>query len=227
VAIITGMRMLRTGKYESAIIGGADVISEFILSGFQSFQALSPGICKPFDKDRDGLNLGEGAGTIILSSNPKYAGNIKVLGGSISNDANHISGPSRTGEELSFAIDRALKDAKLIAEDIGFISAHGTATPYNDEMEANAISLSGLGTVPLNSLKANYGHTLGAAGLIESIMSVRSLKENLILPTMGFEERGVTKPVNVAHQVSAISKKNFLKTASGFGGCNAAIVFGK
>jgi 3-oxoacyl-[acyl-carrier-protein] synthase-1 len=227
VAIITGMRMLRTGKYESAIIGGADVISEFILSGFQSFQALSPGICKPFDKGRDGLNLGEGAGTIILSSNPKYAGNIKVLGGGISNDANHISGPSRTGEELSSAIDRALKDAKLTANDIGFISAHGTATPYNDEMEANAISLSGLGSVPLNSLKANYGHTLGAAGLIESIMSVRSLKENLILPTMGFGELGVTKPVNVARSVSALSKKNFLKTASGFGGCNAAIVFGK
>ncbi|MBS1531226.1 MAG: beta-ketoacyl synthase [Bacteroidetes bacterium] len=227
VAIITGMRLLRTGQYENAVIAGADVISEFILSGFESFQALSPGVCKPFDKDRDGLNLGEGAGTIILSSNPKYAGNIKALGGGISNDANHISGPSRTGKELSLAIDQAMKDADLSIGDISFISAHGTATSYNDEMEANAIALSGLESVPLNSLKANYGHTLGAAGLIESIVSVQSLKDHVVLPTMGFEERGVTRSVNVAKSIAASSKPNFLKTASGFGGCNAAIVFGK
>lgn len=227
MAMITGMRLLRTGQYENAIVAGADLISEFILSGFQSFQALSPSICKPFDKDRDGLNLGEGAGTIILSSDQKYAGNIKALGGGISNDANHISGPSRTGKELSFAINKALKCAEVSVDDIGFISAHGTATPYNDEMEANAISLSGLESIPLNSLKANYGHTLGAAGLIESIVSLQSLRENLILPTKGYDEHGVTKPVTVAQSVAACSKSNFLKTASGFGGCNAAIVFGK
>jgi len=227
MAMITGMRLLRTGQYENAVIAGADVISEFILSGFQSFQALSSGICKPFDKNRDGLNLGEGAGTIILSSDEKHSGNIKVLGGGISNDANHISGPSRTGKELSFAIDQALKDAHISANDIGFISAHGTATPYNDEMEAHAIALSGLESIPLNSLKANYGHTLGAAGLIESIVSIRALKESLILPTMGFKEHGVTQPVTVTQSVTTSSKPNFLKTASGFGGCNAAIVFGK
>jgi 3-oxoacyl-[acyl-carrier-protein] synthase I len=227
MAMITGMRLLRTGQYENAVIAGADVISEFILSGFQSFQALSPGICKPFDKDRNGLNLGEGAGTIILSSGKKYSGNIKVLGGGISNDANHISGPSRTGKELSFAIDQALRDAAVSADDIGFISAHGTATPYNDEMEANAISLSGLEAIPLNSLKANYGHTLGAAGLIESIVSIQALKQGMVLPTMGFVASGVTRPVNVAKSALKLTKDHFLKTASGFGGCNAAIVFGK
>lgn len=227
MAIITGMRLLRTGQYENAIIAGADVISEFILSGFQSFQALSPQVCKPFDKNRDGLNLGEGAGTIILSTDKKYAGNIKVLGGGISNDANHISGPSRTGEELSFAINQALKDAAVSADAIDFISAHGTATVYNDEMEANAIALSRLESIPLNSLKANYGHTLGAAGLIESIISIRSLQEDIVLPTFGFEENGVTKPVNVVTSVLNRTTRNFLKTASGFGGCNAAVVFGK
>ncbi|MBS1503469.1 MAG: beta-ketoacyl synthase, partial [Bacteroidetes bacterium] len=128
---------------------------------------------------------------------------------------------------LSFAIDQALKDAGISANDVGFISAHGTATPYNDEMEANAISLSGLGNVPLNSLKANYGHTLGAAGLIESIASLQSLKRSLVLPTMGFEERGVSRPVNVCATPLQVKAKNFLKTASGFGGCNAAVVFGK
>jgi 3-oxoacyl-[acyl-carrier-protein] synthase I len=227
IAIITGMRLLRTGQYENAVIAGADVISEFILSGFQSFQALSAGICKPFDKDRNGLNLGEGAGTIILSTNQKYAGNTRVLGGGVSNDANHISGPSRTGEELSYAINRATKDAAVAVNDIDFISAHGTATVYNDEMEANAIALSGLSSIPLNSLKANYGHTLGAAGLIESIVSVRSLQEDIVLPTLGFEENGVTKPLNVFKSVLNAKTQNFLKTASGFGGCNAAVVFGK
>jgi 3-oxoacyl-[acyl-carrier-protein] synthase-1 len=227
MAIITGMRLLRSGQFENAVIAGADVISEFILSGFQSFQALSPQVCKPFDKSRDGLNLGEGAGTIILSANKKYEHNIKVLGGSVSNDANHISGPSRTGEELSYAINQSLLDAGLSNEDIDFISAHGTATVYNDEMEANAIALSGLQSVPLNSLKGYYGHTLGAAGLIESIISIQSLKQGLVLPTIGLEEVGVTKPVNVIASPLHIKANNFLKTASGFGGCNAAVVFGK
>ena len=183
LAIITGMRLLRTGKYENAVIVGADVISKFIVSGFQSFQALSKEVCKPFDQSRDGLNLGEGAGTVILSTRKEYDQNIKVLGGSVSNDANHISGPSRTGEELAFAINNALKDAGKQAADIDFISAHGTATVFNDEMEANAITIAGLQHVPLNSLKGNYGHTLGAAGLIESIIAKQSLKQGVVLPT--------------------------------------------
>jgi 3-oxoacyl-[acyl-carrier-protein] synthase-1 len=227
LGIITGMRLLRSGQYENAVIAGADVISEFILSGFQSFQALSAQVCKPFDKSRNGLNLGEGAGTIILSTKKKYWHNIKVMGGSVSNDANHISGPSRTGKELGYAITKALQDAALTPGDIDFISAHGTATIYNDEMEANAIGLAGLQSVPLNSLKAYYGHTLGAAGLIESIISVQSLKEDLLISTKGFQEAGVTSPVNVIDVNLPLKAKNFLKTASGFGGCNAAVVFGK
>lgn len=227
VGIITAMRLLRTGQYENAVVAGADVISSFIFSGFESFQALSPQVCRPFDKSRDGLNLGEGAATIILSVNKRYEGNIKVLAGSVSNDANHISGPSRTGKELSFAIDRSLKEAGLSTDDIDFISAHGTATPYNDEMEAKAINLSQLQSTPLNSLKGYYGHTLGAAGLIESIISVQSLREGLILPTPGFGERGVTQAVNVVAELQPTQAESFLKTASGFGGCNAAVIFGK
>jgi len=227
LAIITGMRLLRLGQYENAVIAGADVISKFILSGFESFQALSPQICKPFDRLRDGLNLGEGAATIILSNNKKYQQNIQVKGGSVSNDANHISGPSRTGEELAFAIKKATLDANISAADIDFISAHGTATVYNDEMEANAFSLAGLQSVPLNSLKGYFGHTLGAAGLIESIVSIHSMKENLVLPTLGFTDMGVTNPLNICTELLPGSFNNCLKTASGFGGCNAAVVFGK
>jgi 3-oxoacyl-[acyl-carrier-protein] synthase-1 len=227
LAIITGMRLLRAGQYENAVIVGADVISRFIVSGFQSFQALSKEVCKPFDQSRDGLNLGEGAGTIILSTNKKYGDNIKVLGGSVSNDANHISGPSRTGEELAFAINSALKDAGKQVSDINFISAHGTATVFNDEMEANAITIAGLQNIPINSLKGNYGHTLGAAGLIESIISIQSLKEGLVLPTYGYQENGVTNAVNVCSSAIEIDADNFIKTASGFGGCNAAVIFGR
>lgn len=231
LAIITGMRLLRSGQYENAVIAGADVISKFILSGFESFQALSPQGCKPFDRSRDGLNLGEGAATIILSTNNKYnqsrTSRIKVKGGSVSNDANHISGPSRTGKELAYAIDTAMRDAGVSPGAIGFISAHGTATIFNDEMEANAFHLTGLQSVPLNSLKGYYGHTLGAAGLIESVISVRSLEEGLVLSTMGFEEQGETNRLTICASHQNLNGTDFLKTASGFGGCNAALVIGK
>lgn len=227
MAIITGMRLIQSGQYEHAVIAGADVISKFILSGFQSFQAISPVPCKPFDINREGISLGEGAATIIFSSSQTNAQNIKVMGGSVSNDANHISAPSRTGEELSHAITKALDEAHLSAAAIDFISAHGTATIYNDEMEAKAITLSNLQAVPVNSLKGYYGHTLGAAGLIESIVSVHSLKENLVIPTLGFKEMGIPDPLNICTDLLPGDFKNCLKIGSGFGGCNAAVVFGK
>jgi 3-oxoacyl-[acyl-carrier-protein] synthase I len=227
LALLTGMRLIQSGLYEHAVIAGADVISKFVLSGFQSFQAVSDLPCRPFDAARDGINLGEGAATVILTSNKDYSAGIKVAGGSVSNDANHISGPSRSGEELNLAITNALQHAGLHANDIDFISAHGTATLFNDEMEAKAITLAGLQSVPVNSLKGYYGHTLGAAGLIESIISYQSLKENMVIPTRGFEKMGVSQPVNISSSLYRSSLKNCLKTASGFGGCNAAMVFSK
>ncbi len=227
MAIITGMRLIRSGQYANVVIAGADVISKFVLSGFQSFQAISPGPCKPFDVNRDGITLGEGAATIILSAKQNTAQDIKVMGGAVSNDANHISAPSRTGEELSQAITKTLDDAHLLPRAIDFISAHGTATLYNDEMEAKALTLVNLQTVPVNSLKGYYGHTLGAAGLIESIVSIHSLKENLAIPTLGFREQDLTHPLNIFTDLMPGNFKNCLKTASGFGGCNAAVIFSK
>lgn len=227
LAILTGLRLVKSGQYENAVVAGADVISKFVLSGFQSFQAISATPCKPFDAARDGINLGEGAGTVILTSNKEHSSGIKVKAGSISNDANHISGPSRTGEELYLTVARAMKDANLSAKDINFISAHGTATVYNDEMEAKAITLAEMQSTPLNSLKGYYGHTLGAAGIIESIISIQSLKEDVIIPTMGFKNMGVTQPVNVCTSLYRSTLQHCLKTASGFGGCNAAMIFSK
>jgi len=227
LAIITAMRMLQSGQYDHAVIAGADLISRFVLSGFQSFQAISAEPCRPFDADRNGISLGEGAATVILSSNKNHSSEIRVCGGSVSNDANHISGPSRTGEELFQAMSKALTASGITAKDIDFISAHGTATVYNDEMEAKAINLAGMQDVPVNSLKGYYGHTLGAAGLIESVISIRSLKENLLLPTLGFRKPGTNKPIRVSDQPQTGAFRHCLKTASGFGGCNAALVFSK
>jgi len=227
LAILTGMRLIQSGQYEHAVVAGADVISKFVLSGFQSFQAISQLPCKPFDAARNGINLGEGAATVIITSNKSHSSGIKAAGGSVSNDANHISGPSRTGQELYSAIKKALKAAAISASDIGFISAHGTATIFNDEMEAKAIGLAGLQAIPVNSLKGFYGHTLGAAGLIESIVSMQSLKENVVLPTRGFQNLGVSQTVNVCSSLYTSALQHCLKTASGFGGCNAAMIFSK
>jgi 3-oxoacyl-[acyl-carrier-protein] synthase-1 len=228
LAIITGMRMIQAGQYNHAVITGADMISKFVLSGFQSFQAVSPEPCKPFDAHRKGITLGEGAATIVLSAERSYSSTkIKISGGSVSNDANHISGPSRTGEELFLAISRALQEANVSANDIDFISAHGTGTLYNDDMEAKAITLADMQSIPVNSLKGYYGHTLGAAGLIESVISIHSLKENIVLPTLGFSEPGTTKVINVCSKLQRGTFEKILKTASGFGGCNAAMVISK
>ena len=227
MAVLTGMRLIQSGQYENAIVTGADVISKFVLSGFQSFQALSSTVCRPFDKERTGLNLGEGAATVVLSSRKQNDTDVKVSSGAISNDANHISGPSRTGEELGFAIKKALLDAGITAHDVDYISTHGTATNYNDEMEANAINFAGLQHVLANSLKGYYGHTLGAAGLIESIIATHAIKDGLIFPSLGFAENGVSKPINICTQLTHMPVKHVLKTASGFGGCNAAMIFSK
>lgn len=225
VAMITAKRMLEAGVYDNILVAGCDIITKFILSGFQSFQAVSDELCKPFDADRKGINLGEAAATVILSTQKPQAEKIIILaGGAISNDANHISGPSRTGEELYMAIDAAMKEANVEKKDIDFISAHGTATIYNDDMESKAITLAGLQHVPLNSLKGYYGHTLGAAGLLETVISISSLKENKIIPTKGFETPGTAMPVNVCSSLIEKELNICLKTASGFGGCNAAII---
>jgi 3-oxoacyl-[acyl-carrier-protein] synthase-1 len=226
MAIVTAMRMIQSGQYTQIVVSGADVVSKFVVSGFQSFQALSPERCKPFDKNRTGLNLGEGAATIILSGDEKYKGNIRVTGGGISNDANHISGPSRTGQELGDAIIKAMNNAGITAADIGLISAHGTATPYNDKMEAKALTISGLQSTPVNGLKAFYGHTLGAAGLIETVLAKQCMQHNTLLPTLGFEETG-TAPLNITTTVGNAEIKHCVKTASGFGGCNGALVLSK
>lgn len=226
-AIITAARMIRQGRCDHVIVTGGDLVTEFVASGFQSFQALSPGVCKPFDAHRDGLSLGEGVGTLLLTRDQGLAHGsrkIGIAGGAISNDANHISGPSRDGEGLWIAIAGSMREAGIEAGDIEFISAHGTATPYNDEMEAKALAWAGLQEVPVNSFKGYFGHTLGAAGVIETILTVRAMQDSRLVKSLGYEEHGVSIPLNVITENRPQEIRTALKTASGFGGCNAGIV---
>ena len=230
LALIVAKRWIESGKYDHAVVVGADVLSRFVISGFQSLQAFSPERCRPFDASRKGINLGECAAAMVLSSRPDELGvtaSISISGGGLSNDANHISGPSRTGEELAYAIHQAMEEASLGATDIDFISAHGTATLYNDEMESRAFTLAGLGQTPTNSLKGYFGHTLGAAGVLESTLSSQSLLNNELIASTGFQTLGVSQPINIIRAVESRPLEICLKTASGFGGCNAAIILQK
>ena len=162
-----------------------------------------------------------------LRENTKDALGVFISGGGLSNDANHISGPSRTGEELAMAMRQALQEAGKQPAEIDFISAHGTATLYNDEMEAKAFHIMNIAEKPINSMKGYFGHTLGAAGVLETILSAESLKQDQLIASAGFDQIGVSKPLNVIREPSNIKLNTCLKTASGFGGCNAAIVLQK
>ena len=229
VAIMTAARMIAAGHYDHAIVTGGDIVSEFVMSGFMSFQALSPEACRPFDADRTGLSLGEGCGTVILTSDLSVATEgkpVAYLGGATSNDANHISGPSRDGEGLYLAISAAMKEADVTAGDLDFISAHGTATPYNDEMESLALAWAGLEQVPVNSFKGYIGHTLGAAGVIETILSIYSIRNGILFNSAGYHKNGVSRPLNIITQNINLPVRRVLKTASGFGGCNAGLIIG-
>lgn len=224
-ALICASRFIRDGWYKNVLVAGVDILSTFVLSGFQSFKAISSNPCKPFDKNRDGINLGEGCGTLLLSSEiSDTQKGVKLLGGAVSNDANHISGPSRTGDGLLLAITKALKESSVSANEIDFLNAHGTATVYNDEMESKAFKSAGLQDTPMNSLKGYFGHTLGAAGTIETIISIKSMLENEVLPTFGFQKAGTPETVNISTTLVKKNIQQLLKTASGFGGCNGAIV---
>ena len=225
-AQIEAMRNLESGCFDYVVVVGCDVQSAFIVSGFQSFKALSPEPCKPFDANRCGLNLGDAAATIIYTRKDTVGPNEWVAcRGAIRNDANHISGPSRTGEGSYRALKVALGDVN--PDQIAFINTHGTATVYNDEMESVAIERAGLSQVPVNGLKGYYGHTMGAAGILETILSMYAIDEHNILATRGYETLGVTHPLVVSNQNQPTDKRMFIKLLSGFGGCNAALLFAK
>ena len=228
LAINTAAMYIDAGMFDNVVVTGGDIVSRFVVSGFMSFMSLSPTACKPFDINRDGLSLGEAAGTVILSkfknSNQQ---NIIFKGGATANDANHISGPSRTAEGSFIAISKALAEANLSPDQINHISAHGTATPYNDEMESIAIQRHNILHASVNSIKGYLGHTLGAAGIIEIAILLEEMNQNTILKTAGYVKSGVSQPINIVSENTSKEISCCLKMASGFGGSNAAMIISK
>jgi len=226
LAVSVAKRMIQSTLFDAVFIVAGDEVSPFVLSGFNSFQAMSNAPCKPYSKNRSGVNLGEAAAAVLITNNPENAF-VEIIGDGSINDANHISGPSRTGEGLVKSIESALSEAKVSPEQIDFISAHGTATPFNDEMEAIALNRLALQNVPINSLKGYFGHTLGASGLLETVIGIHAIQHNILMASLGFDEIGVSQNINVIAENTHKECTYFLKTASGFGGCNTAVLFKK
>jgi 3-oxoacyl-[acyl-carrier-protein] synthase-1 len=229
LAINMARNLIDAGHYEHAIVAGCDVISDFVVYGFQSLFAVSDRPCRPFDAARNGITMGEGCGAVLVSATKTVFNSqpMALLAGTSANDANHISGPSRTGEGLVRTIRKTLQANELSVNEIDFISAHGTATVFNDEMESIAFDRMGLTAVPVHSLKGYFGHTLGAAGVIETAASIQMMREQMLIKSLGYEHPGTSVELNVTKENTGAKLNTLLKTASGFGGGNASLLIRK
>ncbi|MBK8601138.1 MAG: beta-ketoacyl synthase [Flavobacterium sp.] len=226
LAIAVAKRLIQSDLYDNVFVVAGDLVSKFVLSGFNSFQAMSDLPCQPYSVNRTGVNLGEATAAVLITSDEENA-KVQIVGDGSINDANHISGPSRTGEGLVLSIQYAMNEANVSPEKIDYISAHGTATSFNDEMESIAFNRLGFQDVPINSLKGYYGHTLGTSGLLETVIGIESMLQNTLFVSHGFDEMGVSEPINIIQKNEEKNIEFFLKTASGFGGCNTAVIFKK
>ena len=236
-ALVTAQRLLMAGLYDTIIVTGCDIISHFIVSGFQSLKALSPEPCRPFDIDRIGMNLGEAAATIILTNGEGLMvngywllvsdqwsmvnGQWSMVSGAIRNDAYHTSSPSPKGDGCASAIRYVIDGTD--PRSLSAVNAHGTATLFNDQMESVALAATGLSQTPTNSLKGYFGHTLGASGILETIITMHSVASGELPATRGFSESGVSGKMTLSASPMAVSGHSFVKVISGFGGCNAAL----
>lgn len=221
-------RMIATGLCDAAVVGGADSLCLTTLYGFHSLELVSPTPCRPFDAERSGVSLGEGAGFALLERTaPKPApGTINLLGTGESNDAHHMSTPHPEGLGARLAMERALASAGLRPEDIDYVNLHGTATTYGDAAEDQAIT-GLLGTrIPVSSTKGYTGHTLGAAGIVEAIISVLALRTGLIpgspqTRTLDPALRSRYLQTNESGRLDRVMTNSF-----GFGGSNSSLIFG-
>ncbi|QCX39591.1 beta-ketoacyl-[acyl-carrier-protein] synthase family protein [Aureibaculum algae] len=232
-AIMLGARMIKAGKLDRVVVGGADCLSKFTINGFKTLMILSDTYCKPFDNDRTGLNLGEAAAFLVLESDEIVAKeNKKVLayvsGYGNANDAFHQTASSDNGEGATLAMQKAFKVSGILPEQIDYINAHGTATPNNDLSESIAIQRVFGSKIPdLSSTKGFTGHTLAAAAAIEAVYSILAIQHNLIFPNLNFNtaitETGIV-PVTVVKEKPI----NFvLSNSFGFGGNCSTLIFSK
>jgi len=229
IGIINAANLIANGTADAAIIIGIDLLSEFVFSGFSALQALSPDRARPFDRDRDGLTLGEGAAAILLMSaeclqEQGLHSNGQIVGWGIAGDANHITAPARDGCGLIAAVEQALAVADIDAAQIGVISAHGTGTVYNDAMELTAYEQVLGDLPPLFSIKGAIGHTLGACGVVEALLGQECLRTGTVPPTAGLLVPAERAATCVSATCQDVSAEYLLSTNSGFGGINAALI---
>lgn len=228
-AIGHGFNLIRNGLCKRVLCGGYDVISEMVHVGFDSLQASTPGRCSPFDKDRSGLILGEGAAFLALESRASAEERGapvlgKVTGYGISTDNHHLTQPHPSGIGPKQAMERALASAGR--KTVDYINAHGTATAFNDSTEGLAILELGLGEVPLSSSKSMMGHSLGAAGALEAVFTLLALREQFLPPNINFTQPELALNI-VANQSRPASLRSAISNSFGFGGTNASLVLEK
>ncbi|MFF6009865.1 beta-ketoacyl-ACP synthase [Rahnella sp. R3(2024)] len=226
-AIISGKRLIEAGLVDAAIVGGADSLCRMPVNGFNSLESLSHGRCAPFGQGRDGINIGEASALILLTREPAE---VALLGVGESSDAWHMSAPHPEGLGAERAITMALKMAGLTASDVGYINAHGTATPLNDQVEAAVIHRLFGNSTPCSSTKHLTGHTLGAAGATEAALSWLILTQALHLPHQDFSQisRDVSLPdIWLATTGQPLARPVILSNSFAFGGNNASILIGR
>lgn len=229
-AIMYGARLIKNGLADRAIVGGTDSLAKFTINGFNALHILSPSICTPFDKDRNGLNLGEGAAFLVLEkeedckSKKRFA---RLSGYYNSTDAFHPSSLSETGDGPYLAMSGALESAELPHSGISFINAHGTATENNDLVESRAMLKLFDEPPPFTSTKSNVGHTLGAAGAIEAVYSVLSLYHQEIYPGLHCSDPIPETGLMPVSTYAKIPIQHVMSNSFGFGGNCTSLIFSK
>jgi len=229
-AIAEAASLIRLQQHHSVLILGCDVVSEFVFSGFSALGALDPEVARPFDRSRGGLTLGEAAGYLLLMSEENALRDGRpilgeIAGWGLSADACHMTAPCQDGAGLVNAIRKALRSAGMSADDVACISAHGTATAYNDAMEIAALRTAFPGRpLPTYSVKGAVGHTLGAAGIVDTIVAAETLRHKIVPPTVGLMEAGPDGVGWVATEAQAFEGDVTVSTNAGFGGINTALV---
>ncbi|MGH7990868.1 MAG: beta-ketoacyl-[acyl-carrier-protein] synthase family protein, partial [Limisphaerales bacterium] len=227
IAISQGAKIIQRGDADAVFVVGVDCLSEFVVAGFTALKAIDPNGCRPFDQNRCGLSPGE-AGAAIVLVHEKFApdSSIKIRGWGGSNDANHLTGPSRDGSGLAQAIRVALNSAKLSPREIDYVNVHGTGTPYNDAMESLALkNIFGKSCPPVSGLKGMLGHTLGAAGVVETIACVLAMRKNFLPGTPRLKIAADGVPASILFEPRFDMRlRNILKLNTGFGGTNGALI---
>ncbi|HZR77753.1 MAG TPA: beta-ketoacyl-[acyl-carrier-protein] synthase family protein [Chthoniobacterales bacterium] len=228
-AIGHAFELIRSGKYQRLLTGGYDALSELVFVGFDSLQAATAEKCRPFDRDRSGMVLGEGAALLALenfeSARARGAAVMaEITGYGISTDNHHLTQPDPTGSGPRRAMEQALQSANRTAGDVDYINAHGTATVFNDAAEGKAIQEL-FGTVPVSSTKSMIGHSLGAAGAIEAVVCLLALRAQILPANINFRAPDEALSLNVVANESRESKVDVvLSNSFGFGGTNASIL---